>query len=78
MQITYSMPITVRQGRSNGRAYKMEQEFTIKQMEKILGIDKIKPIQLTPSDEADTKEDAEYFKDWYEQDLRELFRGNGK
>ncbi len=48
----------------------VKREPTVKEMEKALGLDKVRPIALTPSDAADFREKGDPFKEWYEQELR--------
>ncbi|MHB1126304.1 MAG: hypothetical protein ACYC2T_05005 [Bacillota bacterium] len=53
-------------------------ELTIEQMEAILGYDKVKPITATPSDSRQLDENAEFFRKWYEEELRELIKRSGR
>lgn len=45
----------------------------IRDIEKDLGIDQIKPITLTPSDSEDMNEKEQELRDWYEHELRKFF-----
>ncbi len=47
---------------------------TVQEMQKALGLDKIEPITLTPSDAADFRQKGDPFKEWYEQELRRVYR----
>ncbi|WP_261134773.1 hypothetical protein [Bacillus sp. Marseille-Q3570] len=49
-------------------------EPSIEEIEKMLGIDQVRPIQLTPSDAEDMMEKEEELREWYEDDLKELYR----
>lgn len=49
--------------------------LSIDEIEKGLGLDKIEPIILTSSEvDDDFDKDKEYFKDMYEDEIRELFK----
>lgn len=48
--------------------------LTVEEIEKKLGIDKVQPIRLTPSDEADMIDKEDEMRDWYEDELREFFQ----
>ena len=48
-------------------------EISIKEIEKALGLDNVKPIQLTSSDANDMQDKKDDFKDWYEYELRQFF-----
>ena len=54
----------------------MPRELTIKEIEKELGFDKVKPIAASPSDEQDMLEKGDCFKDWYEEELRRFYYEN--
>ncbi|PFQ62882.1 hypothetical protein COD20_27000 [Bacillus cereus] len=45
----------------------------IQEIERLLGIDSVRPIPLTPSDEEDTKEKETELRDWYEYELKKFF-----
>ncbi len=49
-------------------------EPTIEEMRKALGLDKCQPIRLTPSDAADFCSKGDPFREWYEEELRNLYR----
>lgn len=51
----------------------MDRELSVAEMKRTMGLDKLKPIQLTPSDAQSMDDDAEYFKGWYEDELQKLF-----
>ncbi|MBO8129760.1 MAG: hypothetical protein H0Z39_11310 [Peptococcaceae bacterium] len=53
-------------------------KLTVKEMEKALGFDKVKPIELSPSDARQFEEKGDPFKDWYEEELRTLFKDSEK
>jgi hypothetical protein len=58
-----------------GLTVPLDQVLTIGEIEKALGIDKVKPIILTSSEtENNFDRDKEYFKDMYDDELRELFK----
>lgn len=46
---------------------------SIQEMEKELGLDKVKPITVTPSVVEDFAEDENYWKDLYEETLAEIY-----
>lgn len=49
-------------------------EISVGEIEKILGLDKVEPFTLTSSEAVDDFDgDEEYFKDMYEDELKELF-----
>jgi hypothetical protein len=52
---------------------KTESKSTIKEIESYFGFDKIKPIVLSPADDADEIEKGDVYKDWYEDELRKLY-----
>jgi hypothetical protein len=45
----------------------------INEIEKELGFDKIESIVLTNSDSKTKNEEGDYFKDWYEEEIRKLY-----
>lgn len=49
------------------------QSISIKDIEGVLGFNKCKPISLTPSDEKVKNEEGDYFRDWYEEELRRIY-----
>lgn len=51
----------------------VEKNPSIEEIEKILGIDSVQPIHLTPSDAEDTEGKEKELRDWYEYELREFF-----
>jgi len=72
-----NMPATVKKGNFNKRGLATRVKIPISQIEQALGLDKVKPIILTSSEaESDFDRDKEYFKDMYEDELRELFKRN--
>jgi hypothetical protein len=54
----------------------MEEKLTILEIEQILGFDKIKPIYVSPGEQADIDEEGDVFREWYEQELREFYERN--
>jgi hypothetical protein len=54
-------------------AVNVSKRLSVEEIEKKLGIDQTKPIQLTPSDEVDMKSKDDDLKDWYEDELREFY-----
>jgi hypothetical protein len=67
------------EGRKMGVAVRVRREessmpdLSISEIEGILGFDKIKPVTLTPSEEAQLEEEGEVFERLYEEDLRDYF-----
>ncbi|MHB1651876.1 MAG: hypothetical protein ACYCVD_05270 [Desulfitobacteriaceae bacterium] len=51
----------------------MSDKLTVDQMEQGLGLDKIQPITLTPSEENIMIEEEDYFQDFYEEELRAIY-----
>ena len=51
----------------------MSDKLTVDQMEQELGLDKIQPITLTPSEENIMIEEEDYFQDFYEEELRAIY-----
>lgn len=51
-----------------------ELNTSISEIENILGLDKIEPLTVTVADAQDMENDMDYFKGWYEDELRELFK----
>lgn len=51
----------------------MTDKLIVDQMEQELGLDKIQPITLTPSEENVMIEEEDYFKDFYEEELRVIY-----
>ncbi|MDU4697686.1 MULTISPECIES: hypothetical protein [Paenibacillus] len=47
---------------------------SIAEIEKLLGLDKIEPMKVTMSDAKDMENDMEYFKGWYEDELRKILK----
>ncbi|MNH66517.1 hypothetical protein D3C73_185490 [compost metagenome] len=45
----------------------------ISEIEKCLDLDMIEPIKITSADSKDMENDMDYFKGWYEDELREFF-----
>lgn len=55
-------------------AYKQNiKEIPIADIEEIMGINKITPIDGTSSIKRAVDEEEDYFKEWYENDLRQQF-----
>lgn len=52
---------------------KMIDKLIVDQMEQELGLDKIQPITLTPSEENVMIEEEDYFKDFYEEELKVIY-----
>lgn len=48
----------------------------VEKMEKVLGLEKIKPITLTPSDLKQLEAKNDPFREWYEEELRALYKKN--
>ena len=64
----HGSPIRVKLTRKNSAV-------SIDEIEKYLGFDKIEPVVLTSSEAENNFDiDKEYFKDMYEDELRELFK----
>lgn len=51
----------------------MKRSLSIEEIEKTLGINHIKPIELTPSDSKDMYEKEHELRGWYEHELRKFF-----
>ncbi|EGW37897.1 hypothetical protein [Desulfosporosinus sp. OT] len=51
----------------------MSDKLTVDQMEQELGLDKIQPVTLTPSEENVMIEEEDYFQDFYEEELRAIY-----
>ncbi|MDR6725043.1 hypothetical protein J2W91_003529 [Paenibacillus amylolyticus] len=58
---------------SRGDVVRISDRSHIGRMEKALGLDKVKPINITQSDAEQMQDDLDYFKGWYEDELKELF-----
>ena len=59
---------------SRGGARSMDKKPTVEEMEKALGLDKIKAIQVISADVAeDMKEKGDPFRHWYEEELTRLY-----
>lgn len=46
---------------------------SVEEMRKELGLDKIKPIELSANDDRVAVEEGDSFAKWYEEELRELY-----
>lgn len=74
------MPATQRKGYINRRLaarvrFTAGRFLTVSEIEQSLGLDKVKPILLTSSEEESNFDiDNEYFKDMYEDELREFLK----
>ncbi len=64
--------VVLRRNESSG-VLTLNKPRDIKDIEKGLGIDQIKPITLTPSDSEDMNEKEQELRDWYEHELRKFF-----
>jgi hypothetical protein len=51
----------------------MKETPTVREIEKMLGFDSVKPINATPSDSEDMNEKELELKDWYEYELKKFF-----
>ena len=51
----------------------LKKRFNIEEIKLKLGLDNCKAINLTNSDTKDFERDSNYFKDWYEEELRNLY-----
>ena len=75
MTIGTAIKITVRAKRNptsmQSRKYILKRELPIKEIEKILGIDKIEPVHVTSSITKQIAQDD--FKEMYEYELRKYF-----
>lgn len=54
----------------------MTQEPTVAEIKQILGIDKMETIKVSATDASDRENDADYFKDWYEDELKKFYEDN--
>ena len=52
---------------------KRVKSLSVEEMEARLGINRIPPVILAPSDMRDMQEKDDYFEDWYENELRKRF-----
>jgi hypothetical protein len=59
--------------KSRKGVYMVEETPSVREIEKMLGFDKVRPIPLTASDAADTQEKDQQLKDWYEYELQKFF-----
>ncbi|WP_440112187.1 hypothetical protein [Paenibacillus sp. QZ-Y1] len=46
---------------------------TVSEMRKALDLNTIQPVSITENDAYDMQDDQDYFKGWYEDELRKLF-----
>lgn len=46
----------------------------IREIEKKLDLDKVEPIHITSSDAQHLVQDGDYFKEWYEDELRRFYK----
>ena len=51
----------------------VDNELSVEKMERAFNFHKVKPIIPSVSDEKDMIEKGDCFKDWYEEELRELY-----
>ncbi len=49
-------------------------EPSIQEIEQRLGFDEVRPVALTPTEQAQLDQDADEFRKWYERDLRAYYR----
>jgi hypothetical protein len=47
---------------------------SVEEMERALGLDKIKPIKVSPSMQEELNSDGDYFRQWYEDELWKLYQ----
>lgn len=52
----------------------VEKEPTIAEMEKMLGLDKVRPVQVSDSDQSDVESKKAELRLWYEEEVRALYR----
>ncbi|WP_303752619.1 hypothetical protein [Bacillus velezensis] len=52
-------------------AIAVKEKKTVEEMEKELGLDRVIPATLTTDNDVD--DDADYFADWYEEELRKRY-----
>lgn len=55
------------------KVVQIQKKPSVKQIEKALELHKVKPINLTSSDEIAKDEEGDYFKEWYEEELRNIY-----
>jgi hypothetical protein len=60
--------------KQNTGTVKAEESVSIKEMETCLELNKINPIILSPSDAKDQAKNDDYFQDWYEDELRRIYK----
>ncbi|QDH19544.1 hypothetical protein [Saccharibacillus brassicae] len=58
---------------SQARRHSVKSQTEIEKIEDLLGLKHVVPITITESDASDMTEDAEYFKGWYEDELKRLY-----
>ncbi|MNO45824.1 hypothetical protein D3C76_361010 [compost metagenome] len=53
---------------------RIKSKLSVREIESILGIDRIELIRITSADSKDMENDLDYFKGWYEDELRKFFQ----
>jgi len=56
--------------KSNDGVIAVKEKKTVEEMERELGLDKVIPASLGTENDVD---DSDYFSDWYEEELRNLY-----
>ncbi|MEC0668047.1 hypothetical protein P8864_19520 [Priestia flexa] len=64
---------TIRRAASKTGGVVTLRKKSIEEMEKELGLDKVKPMELATSDDQIAIEEGDCFAKWYEEELRELY-----
>ncbi|WP_366921545.1 hypothetical protein MFMK1_001949 [Metallumcola ferriviriculae] len=55
-------------------ACSMQKEPSVEEMKAKLGLDQCRPIEASPSDALDMQEKGDVFKEWYEQEIKRLYK----
>ncbi|MGG0555270.1 hypothetical protein ABEY55_22070 [Priestia aryabhattai] len=64
---------TIRRAASKNGGVVTLRKKSVEEMRKELGLDKIKPIELSANDDRVAIEEGDSFAEWYEEELRELY-----
>lgn len=56
-----------------GGVLTVKEKKTIQEIEQAIGLSGTKPLTLSENDDKVALKDADYFSDWYEEELRELY-----
>lgn len=64
---------TIRRAASKTGGVGTLRKKSVEEMERELGLDKVKSIELSAGDDRIAVEEGDCFADWYEEELRELY-----